>query len=727
MSLDLHRLPREPTLNALVFRSLEDPRPVSARWWVLFGLSIAALSSLYWAALSTFHMQTYNYSLVETGSSFATGLVFGLTALIVLSQAGSIAGAGYRVLGVTFGGVGAVWGCLPFFLPNGLGYSVPPSTILGSASAGEALIFVNETLLLAGCAIGAVWLSRMRVLGEHRRVRASSGFAFAFALAAVVLAWGALDAPGFPRMVVPPVAYASSATVESTILAGVAGAAVLVIAWTARRGAAMNRWLLALVFSRLLVDVALWRSPRYSVDWLVTRAFGLVSVVILLSWLLRELTRLSSATRAEADQDPLTGALTRSAFMRGLSAHLLGPEHERKTSGIIVIDLDQFRMVNDTVGDSVGDAFLRECVHRLRPYSPGGEMVARIGGDEFAVLTQIADPARLLLRSHEIVRELGKPFDMDDCQVSGAASIGCATLDSVEGSEEALRRALIAVRAAKDAGGETARAYSPELDDSKAVDLQWRKRLAAAIRKDAFDNDYQPIMDTVTGQVVGVEALVRLVDDGTRISAGRFIEHAEASGQIVGIGRVSLQRLLADLPRLIGADPTHKLRVNFNLSVLQLRDPMLMRLLQQPLFIQYRTNLVVEVTESFELSGSSTAHDNLQRLSEIGYGIAIDDFGAGYSNFTVLEEMGKQLIKLDRDLIVRAGGGEPGGRSVMAAAVAVAETLSSTVLAEGIETDGEAEVAEKLGIRIVQGYRYAKPMPLNDVVKFINLRNRPAA
>ncbi len=710
---------RERNLTSLMFRALEDPRRVSLRWWLAYVLGMGAVGGAYWEALHVSHRQTFNYALVETASSFATGLVFGLIALIAFNQFRSAAGAGYAVLGITFGVVSGIWGFLPLFLPNGLGYTMPPSSTFGTANAAEALAFVGEAVLLVGCAISAVILARVRVLGEHRRVRARLGVAVAFLLFVLLMLWGAFNAPGFPQMLVLPVAYATSATTESTVLVGIGAVALLTVAWSARTGSALSRWLLSVVLVRVMFDASLWRSPRYSLDWLLTRSFGLVSTIVLLSVLLNEITRLGAATRAEADHDPLTGALTRTAFMRGLSVHLLGSETDRRTSGVIFVDIDQFRLVNDSIGDAAGDAFLVECVKRLRPFSPGGEMVARVGGDEFALLTHAADANRLLLRSLEIASVLGRPFDVDEVQVSGAASVGCVLLEAVDGAEEALRRALVAVRAAKDAGGETARAYSPELDVATSSDLAWRKRLAAALRKEQFDNDYQPIIDTRTGQVVGVEALVRLVDDGTRVSAGRFIEHAEASGQIVGIGRVSLQRLLADLPRLIGADPTHRLRVNFNLSVLQLRDPMLVRLLLQPLFSQHRSNLVIEVTESHELSGSSAAHENLMKLIASGYGVGIDDFGAGYSNFTVLEEMGKELIKLDRDLIVRAGRGESGSRSVMAAAVAVAATLSSTVLAEGIETDGEAEVVESLGIHIVQGYRYAMPMQLNEVVKMI--------
>ncbi len=719
VALDLPRVPRELLVSSLVFRSLEDRRPVSARWWILYLLVVLVVAGAFRGALYEFRGSTANYLLVDTASSFATGMVFGLVALIAFGQARTALGSGFTVIGVTFGALGGVWGFLPFFLPNGLAFTTPPTSVLGTANASEALIYISEALLAVGCAVGAVLLAQARVLGERKRIRTTYAAGATFLVFLVITAWGALGAPGFPEIMVASGAYRTDLRTMSLVLIGLVAIAALVIGWTARGGSAMSRWLLSVLLLRLMFDASLWQNPRYSMDWLLTHVFGLLSALVLLSILLSELNRLNAATRAEADHDPLTGGLTRSAFMRGLSEILQGPEEDRHTSGIILIDLDQFRLINDSVGEEVADAFLVECVSRLRPFSPGGEMVARIGGDEFALLTQAPDSSRLLMRSLEIVTALGRPFVFDDGQVSGAASVGCAMLESVDGDEEAFRRALIAVRGAKEAGGETARAYSPELDASTGADLQWRKRLAAALRKDAFDNDYQPIIDTRTGQVVGVEALVRLVDDGTRVSAGRFIEHAEASGQIVGIGRVSLQRLLADLPRLIGADPTHKLRVNFNLSVLQLRDPLLVRMLLQPLFIQHRTNLVIEVTESYELSGSSTAHDNLMKLIESGYGIGIDDFGAGYSNFTVLEEMGKELIKLDRDLIVRAGRGESGSRSVMAAAVAVAGTLSSTVLAEGIETDGEAEVVESLGIHIVQGFRYAKPMQLNDVVKLI--------
>lgn len=698
-----------------LLRSLDEPRPVSRQWWTYYvaGMSTFALAFGVFVALSG--DSVVGLPLVATAHAVAMGLIYGLLSFLFFTQARGERQLGYLILGFTFGFAGLIWAWFPYFFPNGLSYHVPAAPVVGDENSGAMLYAINRWSVLIGVVVGGYVISRVNMLARRSRPRVTVAVLLMIALSMTILAWAALGAPGGPNMVTGD-ELPSRITVVLAVSAMVFGAlGVVLLVRACRSGSLIARWLLTVAILQWIEAAASPFAPRYTANWLAVRWMSLIGILVLLFVLLWQLARIQRSTARAADLDELTGALSRSAFVRVVDEHVSTPN--RAGSGIVWVDLDQFRVVNSTAGTDAGDAFLRECVERLRVFVPAPDLIARIGGDEFALLTTAHSPVDLLERSMQIAEAVSRPLDIGEARVITAASVGCAWIDaSVDSVEEALRRSFAAMQVAKSSGGDTAHLYSPDVDAHAEDDLRWRHRLAVAIREESFVNVYQPIFDTATGKPVAVEALIRLNDGDRLVSAGEFIRYAESSGQIVGIGRIGLQRLIYDLPQLMQAETATPLRVSFNLSVLQLADPVVIGMLLKPPLHAYASRLIVEVTESFELSASATAHENLLRLVRAGYRTAIDDFGAGFSNFVQLEEIGRHLIKIDRSLIVRAGTREAASLTVLSAAIAVARSLASEVLAEGVETDAEAEIVQELGIPLVQGFRFARPMLLADTL-----------
>jgi EAL domain-containing protein (putative c-di-GMP-specific phosphodiesterase class I) len=280
--------------------------------------------------------------------------------------------------------------------------------------------------------------------------------------------------------------------------------------------------------------------------------------------------------------------------------------------------------------------------------------------------------------------------------------------------------------AAKDAGGDRFAWFAPEFGADAVERAQLRHALMTAIHDRQFDLDYQPIIDMASGEVAGAEALVRWERDGQRESAARFVGFAEESGLIVGIGRIVVACLEEDVPRLLGAVP-EPFVLTFNLSVKELADDAITDSLVFGPLRHHRARLVIEVTESFEMHGDSRAAANLHRLLDAGFRTAVDDFGTGFSNFSRLAELSPAIVKIDRSIVVRAGQGSSDGLATMQATTDGARALRSRVLAEGVESNDEAECVMRMGVDLAQGYRYARPMALQSVIDFWAARAVDAA
>ncbi|MDX6266260.1 MAG: hypothetical protein QOD70_1000 [Frankiales bacterium] len=422
---------------------------------------------------------------------------------------------------------------------------------------------------------------------------------------------------------------------------------------------------------------------------------------------------VSDATR-QARQDPLTGLPNRTRFLECLGE---SRANGREVS-VLFIDLDDFKLVNDTLGHTIGDALLRLVADRLAGSVRGDDLVARLGGDEFAVLLVSTPPAQAELTAHRIAEALSQPFQLPGHQVSIGASTGVVLCSGdqakllsgdMEGhsAEELLRDADVAMYRAKALGKGRAVLFEP----SMRIDLQARSRMERDLRKAMEQGQlvvhYQPIVDTRLGKVIGSEALLRWEHPELGlVPPEEFIPVAEDTGMIVGIGRQVLLDAACQTARWPG------MSVSVNVSARQLADGLLIEHVREAL---QRTgidprNLTLELTETVLIDDIHAAAGILAELKVLGVRIAIDDFGTGYSSLSYLASLPVDVLKVDKKFVagVERGGSE--GR-IAAAVVAIARSLHLTTITEGIETVQQLHAMQQLGCERFQGYFWSPAVP----------------
>jgi diguanylate cyclase (GGDEF)-like protein len=374
---------------------------------------------------------------------------------------------------------------------------------------------------------------------------------------------------------------------------------------------------------------------------------------------------------------------------------------------VAYVDIDHFKDINDTLGHGIGDNLIVQVGDALRHALIPSDQLARLGGDEFAILRRSpfnADAAALGLDIHAA---LTKIFDLQGHLTKVGVSVGVATSASCSVSAEMLlRHADIALYDAKDAG----RNRISHFADSMAQILEDRFALESDLRDAVASGDmhmlYQPIIDTQSQQICGVEALVRWhhAVRGT-VSPADFIPLAERSGLMPALGALIFKKVFADAARW----PT--LEVSVNLSPAQIRDynlvPMVQALHQQ--FHVKPSQIVFEITEGVLLEATDHALETLQQLTALGFKIALDDFGTGYSSLSYLRQFEFHKLKIDRSFVQDVST-KKNSMWIVQAIVALGTGLGMRVVAEGIETEAEADIMSNAGCNELQGYYFAKPI-----------------
>lgn len=443
---------------------------------------------------------------------------------------------------------------------------------------------------------------------------------------------------------------------------------------------------------------------------------GVNSIGVLVIDASAEMAARERARMAESDllhrstHDNLTGVLNRGATRAMLAAAIDGGAD----AVLLFCDVDGFKAINDHLGHQAGDDVLREVANRLRSATGTDDDLGRLGGDEFAVLVRGEDAiARAGRVADAVLAAMHAPIHIGGATIHLSASIGLADATGLSSAAttELLQQADLAMYAAKVAGGDRAVTFTPEMGQEALAESELRHALTAALRAGEFDLDFQPIVRPRNGELVGVEALVRWVHQGRRVSAGTFIRSAEHTGQVVQLGRQVVHLLEENLPDLFDVMPQGF--VNLNLSAKELSDPQLTERLRTGPLARVSHRIFVEVTESLELLARSAGDRALSELRKLGYRLAIDDFGTGFSSFHRLSELRPDMVKIDRSLVVRAGSDQPDGDAFLVAASGIARALGCPIVAEGVETDAEHESVVHLDIDFAQGYRYARPAPLN--------------
>lgn len=428
-----------------------------------------------------------------------------------------------------------------------------------------------------------------------------------------------------------------------------------------------------------------------------------------------ERKRLEDELRHRAFHDPLTDLANRELFNDRLQRALSRLERSQSAVSVLILDLDDFKLVNDALGHVSGDELLVGVGRRLKGCLRESDSAARLGGDEFAVCAEFArtnagTAAQAL--AERIIEAFKDPFPVGTALVSTSVSIGLSLAsDPASGAVDMLRQADLALYAAKDAGKNTFRFFERALQDAASTQRAQRSALEAAIGNDELRLHYQPIVQLSDGHIVGAEALVRWEHpERGLVPPVEFIPLAEESGLIVALGAWVLDRACAQLMRWSAESWSADFKLSVNVSPLQLHAPNFVQTVRDAL-VQYGVGpaaLILEITEGVLVQDDPDVAARLQALVGLGTTIALDDFGTGYSALSYLHRLPLKTLKIDRAFV--ADMDDLHGRTLVEAIIAMARSLSLDVVAEGIESESQARQLEALGCEHGQGYLFAKPM-----------------
>jgi len=434
--------------------------------------------------------------------------------------------------------------------------------------------------------------------------------------------------------------------------------------------------------------------------------------------------------------DALTGFMARQVFLDGAARVFADELGQELPISLLHINLDGFRRANDRHGHWFGDQILRQASERLRRatrYSarvPPAESewhvprFGRVGADEFTLLLPGIPSEEAGRLAHELVAALSVPFEVEGQSASVTASIGIATApDDGRDPGALLRNADIALYQAKLAGGDRAKIYTASTGDAVRRKTSIEFGLRTALERNELELYYQPRYRTRTGRITGAEALVRWNSPSLgQVSPGDFIPVAEDAGLIVPLGEWVMRELCRYLQRWeqAGAD----LRFSFNVSGAQLlHEDLHTKLLAALRETGVAPNHVeLEVTESVAIEHMAGAVEILRKLQETGVHIALDDFGTGYSSLAVLIDLPLDTLKLDQS-IVSGLGSNPDVASVAGAMIGMAHSLGLSVVAEGVETEGQLKMLRNLACDEIQGFYYSAPVPAEEFERLVRERS----
>ncbi len=435
-----------------------------------------------------------------------------------------------------------------------------------------------------------------------------------------------------------------------------------------------------------------------------------------------ERRRLERELMHQAFHDSLTGLANRVLYTDRLEHALHRGARDGSTVGVLFIDLDDFKIVNDTLGHAVGDRLLMAVADRISGALRADDTAARLGGDEFAALVEnVQDPGAVEETANRILAALAEPIRIDDQLLYAVASIGITTTPEADTAAALLRQADLALYVAKGAGKNQWRRYQSHLHSQMVERLELRSALDHAVNEGSFVLQYQPIVDLVTDEAVGFEALVRWQHPVRGVIApDQFIEVAEESGLIVPLGRWVLDQALhavAQWRRIASGRPTY---VSVNVSVRQFRESGFVDQVRAALrYVDVpAAALMLEITETLLAGDDERIWADLVELRAMGVRIAIDDFGTGYSSLGYLRQRPIDVVKIDKKFIDDIVGDEQ-QHALVAGIVGLARSLHLTVVAEGIETTLQRDVLTLLGCPLGQGFLYSSPVGAAEALAWL--------
>ncbi len=426
-----------------------------------------------------------------------------------------------------------------------------------------------------------------------------------------------------------------------------------------------------------------------------------------------------------ARYDHLTGLGNRVLFGDRLARALARADRNEKLVALMVLDLDRFKAVNDTLGHEAGDELLKNTARRLSACVRETDTLARMGGDEFAIILEgLTEGQDAALVAQKIINSLTRPFDLDGHEVFITTSIGIA-VSPPSPDEDLVRDADAAMYHAKQLGRNTYQFYTPEMNAQAHERLSLENSLRGALERDEFVLHYQPQVDLATGKIVGAEALLRWQPYSDLVQPQEFIHVLEESGLIVPVGEWVL-RAACEQGKAWEMEGLPPLRVAVNLSSRQFKGGdltgRLSRILDETGINP--SSLELELTESLLMEDAPVSSAMLDELRvRLGLNLSIDDFGTGYSSLSYLKRFPLDALKVDRSF-VRDIATDPNDAAIVASIINLAHNLQLRVIAEGVETEEQLDYLREHGCDLVQGFYFSEPVPAEELSELVK-RDEP--
>lgn len=443
-------------------------------------------------------------------------------------------------------------------------------------------------------------------------------------------------------------------------------------------------------------------------------------------WSFRDITgrvHAEQRIRHNAYHDSLTGLPNRALFQDRLTQEIARARRVGTNSALLLVDLDRFKTINDTLGHDAGDKLLVEVAKRLKSRKRGGDTIARLGGDEFVlIVSALRHKEDATVVAEQLLDVLKPPIQIEEHDLHVSASIGIAIFPD-DGDEGAalLKSADVALYRAKELGRDNYQTFEPKLNQRAMERLILEKDLRRAIHEREFLLYYQPQFDLKTGAIRGVEALVRWKQGEEVVSPAKFIPIAEECGLIVPLGRWVLEEAIRQCAHF-NRKSREPLRICVNVSALQIQRPNfaneVAQLLQQAALPPHQ--LVVELTESALMAKPEQGSWAMQQLKEMGVGIAMDDFGTGHSSLNYVSVLPISLIKIDRSFVQNCAKRKTDA-AILSAIVTMGRALGLKVLAEGVETEEQVRVLRAQGCDEVQGFLYGRPVSAQELLAILGV------